>query len=84
MNETRQTSKAADARDLSRIVARRSAAWYTAVSLAAAAVFVAAASLAGGFGAVALIGGSVWVFLLSMIVSMPLVAARVKKRVAKS
>jgi hypothetical protein len=39
-----------------------------------------AASLTGGYAAVARVGGAVWVWLLSLIVSMPLVTSRVKRR----
>lgn len=84
MNATHETPNAAATPDHPRTVARRSAAGYTLVSLLAASVFFAAATLAGDYDAVARIGGAVWVFLLSMIVSMPLVTAWVKRRLAKS
>jgi len=59
---------------------RRSALTYTALSLAAAALFFAVATLRGGYPEVARWGGAAWVFLLSMIVSMPLVTAWYQKR----
>jgi hypothetical protein len=66
-----------------RSVARWSAAGYVSVSLAAAAIFSLAAALAGSYPEVAVIGGAVWVFLLSLIVSMPLMTSFVKRRMAR-
>lgn len=63
-----------------RSVARWSALGYTAVSLSLAGAFYAAASLIGSYTEVAKAGGAVWVFMLSMIVSMPLVTSAVKAR----
>jgi len=62
-------------------VARRSALIYLPVAIGAALLFLLAASLGGNYPLVAKIGGAVWVGLLSLIVSMPLVTARVKKRI---
>ena len=62
-----------------RLVARRSALIYLPISLGAAVLFVLAASL-GTYTPVARMGGAVWVGLLSLIVSMPLVIDRVKRR----
>ncbi len=59
---------------------RRSALGYTGVSLTAALAFVATATLVGGYSEVARFGGAVWVFLLSMIVTMPLVTSWIKRR----
>jgi hypothetical protein len=59
-------------------VARRSALIYLPISLGAAALFFLATSLVGGYPPVAKIGGVVWVGLLSLIVSMPIVTSRVK------
>lgn len=61
-------------------VARRSALIYLPLSLGAAALFFLAASLVGGYPPVAKIGGAVWVGLLSLIVSMPIVTSRVKRQ----
>ena len=61
-------------------VARRSALIYLPVAIGAALLFLLAASLGGNYPLVAKIGGAVWVGLLSLIVSMPVVTARVKKR----
>ncbi len=65
---------------LEREVARRSALIYFPITIGAAMIFFLAASLVGGYPAVAKIGGMVWVGLLSLIVSMPLVTSRMKKQ----
>ena len=62
-------------------IARGSARIYLPISLGAALLFLTAASLMGDYTPVARIGGAVWVGILSLIVSMPLVTARVKKRI---
>lgn len=61
-------------------VARKSALLYLPISLGAALLFLLVTSLGGSYPAVAMIGGAVWIGLLSLIVSMPLVTARVKKQ----
>ena len=61
-------------------VARQSALIYLPVSLGAALLFWLAASLAGDYPLVAKIGGTVWVWLLSMIVTMPLITTWAKHR----
>lgn len=65
---------------LERSVAARSAAVYLTVSLGASLAFLSAATMAGTYNDVGRFGGAVWVFLLSIIVSMPLVTAWFKKR----
>jgi hypothetical protein len=62
-------------------VGRLSAMAYTGTSLAIALGFVGAATIKGGYTDVARLGGAVWVFLLSMIVTMPLLTSWVRKRV---
>ncbi len=62
-------------------IARRSARWYMPLSLGAGLSFYLAASQAGAYNLVARLGGAVWVTILSFIVSMPLVTARLKARV---
>ncbi len=52
---------------------------YTGVSVLAAAVFLMA-TLAGRYTPVERIGGTLWVFILSMIILMPLVTPLVKKK----
>ena len=59
-------------------VARRSALIYLPIAVGAALLFLLAASLTGTYPLVARIGGMVWVGILSLIVAMPLVTARVK------
>lgn len=61
-------------------VARRSAWIYIPISLGGAILFFLVASLVGGYPPVAKIGGMVWVGLLSLIVSMPIVVARIKRQ----
>ena len=63
---------------IDREVARRSAMLYLPVAIGAALLFLLAASL-GSYPAVARVGGAVWVGLLTLIVSMPLVTSRVKR-----
>ena len=62
-----------------REVARKSALIYLPIALGAALLFWLAASL-GDYPLVARIGGTAWVWLLSMIVTMPLVTARIKRQ----
>ena len=59
-------------------VVRKSALIYLPISLGVALLFLLAAS-AGGYPTVARIGGMVWVGLLSLIISMPIVSSHVKK-----
>jgi hypothetical protein len=65
---------------LERKVAARSAVAYMTISLTASLAFLSAATLAGTYNDVGRFGGAVWVFLLTIIVSMPLVTSRFKKR----
>jgi len=66
-----------------RDIARRSARVYLPISVGAAGLFLLAANMAGGYPLVARIGGAVWVWLLSTIVTMPLVTARVKRNLPR-
>ena len=59
---------------------RLSAAIYTAVSLMAAGIFFAVTVLTGDYSWVARVGGSAWLFLLSMIILMPSVTPWLRKR----
>ncbi len=56
-----------------------SAVIYTSISLTAAGLFLVA-TLAGKYTLVERIGGTGWVFLLSMIILMPIITPMVKKR----
>jgi len=58
-----------------------SALWYTGISLAVVALFLILVRVVGGYPSAAIYGGAVWSFLLSMIVTMPVVTAAVKRRV---
>jgi hypothetical protein len=62
-------------------VGRWSALGYTSVSVALAGAFYWAASFVGSYTEVAMVGGAVRVFLLSMIVSVPLATSAVKARI---
>jgi hypothetical protein len=60
---------------------RLSAAIYTTASALAAGVFLAITVLTGDYSWVARLGGSAWVFFLSMIILMPTVTPWVRRRV---
>lgn len=61
-------------------VARKSVLIYIPFSAGAALLFLLATASTSNYTLVARIGGTVWVGLLSLIVSMPIVIARVKKQ----
>jgi hypothetical protein len=61
-------------------IMRLSAAIYLSIAFSAAILFFLIAYLVGGYPTVAKFGGMLWVGLLSLIISMPIVTARVKKR----
>lgn len=63
-----------------REVARRSAAIYLPLSIAAGLAFWFLAGLAGPHPILVRVGGTVWVTLLSLIVLMPVVTSWTKKR----
>ena len=65
---------------LDKEIARKSAWVYLAITAAAALAFLIASSLIGNYTLVARIGGAVWVSILTLIVSMPLVTSRYKKK----
>ena len=60
-------------------VAQRSALIYIPVSVGSALLFLLVSTFVGDYPLVARIGGTVWVALLSFVVSMPIVISRVKK-----
>lgn len=66
-----------------RAVARKSALIYLPISLGASLLFWLAAMLIGDYPVVARVGGAVWVGLLSLIVTMPLVTARAKRQLKR-
>ncbi len=59
-------------------VAQKSMLIYLPISLGAAFLFLLSATITGNYPLVARIGGTVWVGLLSLIVSMPIVISKVK------
>ena len=61
-------------------IARRSALIYISITLGVVILFLLATTVIGGYPLVAQIGGAVWIGLLMMIVTMPLVSGEVKKR----
>lgn len=66
-------------------ISRISALIYTTISLALAGLFVAATFLNGKeYPPVARWGGFIWVFILAMIITMPIVIPKVKKHYAAS
>jgi hypothetical protein len=62
-------------------VAQKSVWIYLPLSLGSALIFLLIASIAGDYPLVARLGGALWVGLLSLIVSMPIVISLVKKQV---
>lgn len=64
---------------VTREIARRSARLYLPLSVGAALLFLLAASLMGDYTLVARVGGTIWVGLLTLIVTTPLVTTWVKE-----
>ena len=62
-------------------VAQKSVLIYLPISIGSALLFFLASTFTGNYPLVARIGGMVWVGLLSLIVSMPIVISRVKKQI---
>jgi len=60
-------------------IAKISAAWYLGISGGLALVFYYVTTLQN-FPAVARFGGAVWVFILTIIIAMPVVIPRIKKK----
>ena len=63
-----------------RSILRRSAFWYTGTSLGVVVLFLTLTELVGGYRIAAVVGGAIWSFILSMIVTMPLYTSYFKKR----
>jgi hypothetical protein len=61
-------------------VARKSALIYLPISIGSALLFLLATSFSGDYPLMTRIGGMVWIGLLTLIVSMPVVISRVKKQ----
>lgn len=62
-----------------RSILRVSALWYTGTSLAIVGLFLLLTRLVGGYPRAAIVGGAIWSFILSMIVTMPLVTNYFKR-----
>ena len=60
-------------------VAQKSALIYIPISLGSALLFLLISTFTGDYPIVARMGGTVWVALLSLIVSMPIVISRIKR-----
>lgn len=60
-------------------IAQKSALLYIPISVGSAFLFFLLATLTGNYSLVARVGGTVWVALLSLIVSMPIVISKIKK-----
>lgn len=60
-------------------VAQKSALIYIPLSLGSALLFLLVSTFTGDYTLVARVGGTVWVALLGLIVSMPIVISKVKK-----
>lgn len=65
---------------LDRRLPPRSSVLYTTLSALIALAFLGLATVKGDYPDVARFGGALWVFMLSMIVTMPLVTSWCKKR----
>lgn len=63
-------------------VAQKSLLIYLPISVGAAVLFLLITGITGNYPVVARIGGTIWVGLLSLIVSMPIVISRVKKQLS--
>jgi len=61
-------------------VLSRSALWYTGTSLAIAGLFVFLTQVVGGYPKAAMIGGAIWSFVLTMIVTMPLYGSYFRRK----
>lgn len=61
-------------------VARKSALIYLPISIGSALLFLLATAFNGDYPLMTRIGGMVWIGLLTLIVSMPVVISRVKKK----
>ncbi|MBI2347693.1 MAG: hypothetical protein HYV05_03455 [Deltaproteobacteria bacterium] len=62
---------------------RRSAFWYAGTSLGVVALFLILTEFVGGYRVAAVVGGAIWSFILSMIVTMPLYTAFFKRKLTR-
>lgn len=61
-------------------ILRLSALCYIGTSLGIVALFLTLTQIVGGYPKGAIVGGAIWSFILSMIVTMPLYTAFLKRR----
>jgi len=61
-------------------MARKSALIYLPISIGSALLFLLTTAFSGDYPIMTRVGGMVWIGLLSLIVSMPIVISRVKKQ----
>lgn len=61
-------------------ILRRSALWYAGTSLGVVILFLVLAQVIGGYPKASIVGGAIWSFILSMIVTMPTYTSYFKKR----
>ncbi len=61
-------------------VARKSTLIYLPISIGSALLFLLATAVSGDYPIMTRIGGMVWIGLLTLIVSMPIVISHVKKQ----
>jgi hypothetical protein len=61
-------------------VARKSALIYLPISIGSALLFLLATALGGDYPIMTRVGGMIWIGLLTLIVTMPIVISRVKKQ----
>ncbi|MBI2209426.1 MAG: hypothetical protein HYU47_02320 [Deltaproteobacteria bacterium] len=66
-----------------RSILRRSAFWYAGTSLGVVVLFLTLTELVGGYRVAAVVGGAIWSFILSMIVTMPLYTAFFKRKLTR-
>lgn len=64
-------------------ILRTSALCYTATSLGIVALFLTLTQIVGGYPKAAIVGGAMWSFILSMIITMPLYTSYFKRRFAE-
>ena len=62
-----------------KLVAQKSTLIYIPISIGTALLFLLVSTFVGNYPLVARLGGTVWVALLSLIVSMPIVISKVKR-----
>lgn len=60
-------------------ITKVSAMWYGGISLSLALIFFIVTSL-GDYPPVARYGGAIWVFILTLIITMPIVIPKVKRK----